>query len=163
MKTIVSVKKSQIFQVRMSSQNSKSFYFFGQGWENHFLSPKTHFSGSNTSIFEISRFSKVRDFRLPLRLLLLEIRRGAGEWSSRGRQAELGELSMLWNIATCLPIVLVTFPGAWATHRGPRPAARVLVSFFYQMFQEQDQLQISSQVIGDQKQCAREVKSGNLI
>ena len=39
-------------------------------------------------------FLEVRDFRHPLLLLLLEIRWGAGEWSSRGRQAELGELSM---------------------------------------------------------------------
>ena len=50
---------------------------------------------------------EVRDFRGPIRLLLLEIRWGMGEWSSRGRQAELGELSMLWVIATSPPIDLV--------------------------------------------------------
>ena len=111
------------------------------------MSPKTHFSGSDISIFEISYFSRVRDFRLPLRLLLLEILRGAGEWSSRDRQAELGELSMLWNIATCLPIDVVTFPGAWGAHRGPRAAARFLGFFSLKIQQEQDQLQIWSHVV----------------
>ena len=57
---------------------------------------KSHFR--DFAIFE------VRDFRRPIRLLLLEIRWGVGEWSSRGRQAELGELSMLWDIATSPPI-----------------------------------------------------------
>ena len=32
---------------------------------------------------------------------------GVGEWSSWARQAELGELSMLWVIATSPPIDLV--------------------------------------------------------
>ena len=57
--------------------------------------------------FPILKNFKVRDFRRPIRLLLFEIRWGVGEWNSRGRQAELGELSMLWVIGTSPPIDLV--------------------------------------------------------